>query len=75
MDIASTRIFINKTKIMFGLNKDNAGDQVTELVERLKSSAGLSDEQAQKVLETIKDFIVEKYPMLQGAVTNLFGKN
>ncbi len=60
---------------MFGLNKDNAGDQINELVERLKTGAGLSDEQAQKVLETIKEFIVEKYPMLQGAVTNLFGKN
>ncbi len=60
---------------MFGLNKDNAGDQVNELVERLKTGAGLSDEQAQKVLETIKGFVVEKYPMLQGAVTNLFGKN
>lgn len=60
---------------MFGMNKDNASEQVSELVERLKTNAGLSDEQAQKVLETIKDFIVEKYPMLQGAVTNLFGKN
>jgi uncharacterized membrane protein len=60
---------------MFGLNKDNAGDQINELVERLKTGAGLSDEQAQKVLETIKEFIIEKYPMLQGAVTNIFGKN
>ena len=60
---------------MFGLNKDNAGDQVNELVERLKTGADLSEEQAQKVLETIKEFVVEKYPMLQGAVTNLFGKN
>ncbi len=59
---------------MFGLNKDNAGDQVNELVERLKTGAGLSDEQAQKVLETIKGFVVEKYPMLQGAVSNLFGE-
>ena len=59
---------------MFGVNKDNAGDQVNELVERLKTGADLSDEQAQKVLETIKDFIVEKYPMLQGAITNLLGK-
>jgi hypothetical protein len=60
---------------MFGLNKDNAGDQVNELVERLKTGADLSEEQAQKVLETIKEFVVEKYPMLQGAVTDLFGKN
>ena len=57
---------------MFGLNKDNAQGQVTELVEKLKSQAGLSDEQAQKVMETIKDFVVEKYPMLSGAVNNLF---
>lgn len=58
---------------MFGLNKDNAGEQVNELVERLKTGADLSDDQAQKVLETIKDFVVEKYPMLQGAMTNIFG--
>ncbi len=57
---------------MFGLNKDNAQGQVTELIEKLKSQAGLSDEQAQKVIETIKDFVVDKYPMLSGAVNNLF---
>jgi len=57
---------------MFGLNKDNAQGQVTELVEKLKSQAGLSDEQANKVIETIKEFVVEKYPMLSGAVNNLF---
>ena len=58
---------------MLGKNKDKAEGQVTELVDRLKDQAGLSDEQAQKVLETIKDFVVEKYPMLQGAVGNIFG--
>ena len=58
---------------MFG-NKDNAQGQVTELTERLKTQAGLTDEQAQKVLETMKNFVVEKYPMLQGAVSNIFGK-
>jgi hypothetical protein len=58
---------------MFGLNKDNAQGQVTELVERLKSQVGLNDEQAQKVLETIKNFVVDKYPMLSGAVNNMFG--
>ena len=58
---------------MFGMNKDNAQGQVTELVDRLKDQAGLSDDQAQKVLETIKNFVVEKYPMLQGAVGNIFG--
>lgn len=58
---------------MFGLNKDNAQGQVTELVEKLKTEASLSDEQAQKVLETIKNFVVNKYPMLSGAVNNIFG--
>ncbi len=58
---------------MFGLNKDNAHGQLTELVEQLKSKAGLSDDQANKVIETIKDFVVDKYPMLAGAVNNIFG--
>lgn len=58
---------------MFGLNKDHAQGQVSELIEKLKSEAGLSDEQAGKVLETIKNFVVDKYPMLSGAVNNIFG--
>lgn len=57
----------------FGMNKDNAQGQVSELVERLKTNAQLSDEQAQQVLHTLKDFVVEKYPMLQGAVSSIFG--
>lgn len=44
-----------------------------ELIERLKNEAGLNDEQAQKVIETIKTFVVEKFPMLEGAVNNIFG--
>lgn len=58
---------------MFGFNKDNAQGQVTELIEKLKSQAGLSEEQAQKVIETIKDFVSDKYPMLRGAVDSMFG--
>ena len=60
---------------MFGFNKDKGQEQVGELVDRLKTEAGLSDEQAMKVLETIKTFVVEKYPMLQGGVNNVFGNN
>ena len=56
---------------MFGFNADKG--QVTELIEQLKAKAGLSDEQANKTIETIKDFVVEKYPMLQGAVNSIFG--
>lgn len=59
---------------MFGFgNTDNASDQVDELLERLKTNVGLSDEQAKKVLATIKSFIIEKYPMLQGAIDNILG--
>ena len=44
-----------------------------ELIERLKAEAGLTDEQAKKAIETIKNFVVEKFPMLEGAVSNVFG--
>ena len=58
---------------MFGLNKDNAQGQVSELIEKLKSQAGLDDAQAEKVIETIKNFVVDKYPMHSGAVSSMFG--
>ena len=58
---------------MFGGDQSNAASQVNELVDRLKTQAGLSDDQANQVLNTIKNFVVEKYPMLKGAVNNIFG--
>jgi len=58
---------------MFGLNKDNVQGQVGELIERLKTDVNLTDEQAQKVMETLKNFVVEKYPMLAGMADNMFG--
>ena len=42
-----------------------------DLIESLKQKAGISDEQAEKVLETIKQYVVEKFPMMAGAVENL----
>ena len=45
-----------------------------ELIEKLKSEAGLNDEQAKKAIETIKNYVVEKFPMLEGAVGNMFGE-
>ena len=57
---------------MFG-GKEGAANQVNELVDRLKTQVGLSDDQASQVVNTIKNFVVEKYPMLQGAVGNIFG--
>ncbi len=44
-----------------------------ELIEKLKAEAGLTEEQAKKAIETIKNFVVEKFPMLEGAVSNVFG--
>jgi nucleoid DNA-binding protein len=44
-----------------------------ELIEKLKTEVGLTDEQAKKSIETIKDFVVEKFPMLEGAVNSVFG--
>ena len=44
-----------------------------ELIDRLKTEAGLTEEQARKAIEAIKNFVVEKFPMLEGAVNNVFG--
>ena len=44
-----------------------------ELIDKLKAEAGLTDEQATKALATIKSYIVEKFPMLEGMVGNFFG--
>ena len=46
-----------------------------ELIDKLKAEAGLTDEQATKALATIKSYIVEKFPMLEGAVGSLFGQD
>jgi nucleoid DNA-binding protein len=46
-----------------------------ELIDKLKSEAGLSEEQAKQAIETIKTFVVEKFPMLEGAIGSLFGSN
>ncbi len=46
---------------------------MNELIEKLKAEAGLTDEQAQKAIESIANFVKEKFPMLGGAVNNIFG--
>jgi hypothetical protein len=46
-----------------------------ELIDKLKSEAGLTEEQAKQAIETIKTFVVEKFPMLEGAIGSLFGSN
>ena len=44
-----------------------------ELIEKLKNEAGLTEEQARQAIATIKNYVVEKFPMLEGAVNNVFG--
>jgi hypothetical protein len=46
-----------------------------DLIQKIKDNAGISETQAIKAVETIKEFVKEKFPMLAGAVDNLFGHN
>src|SRR5580693_9747937 len=43
-----------------------------ELIQRLQSIHGLSAEQAHGILNTITTYIKEKFPMVSGAIDNLF---
>lgn len=43
-----------------------------ELITQLIEKAGLNADQAAKAIDTVKDFIKEKFPMLGGAVDNMF---
>ncbi|MEO6288663.1 MAG: hypothetical protein ABIO76_02010 [Ginsengibacter sp.] len=43
-----------------------------ELIKKLQSIHGLSAEQSHGILNTITGFIKEKFPMVGGAVDNLF---
>jgi hypothetical protein len=43
-----------------------------ELIERIQKDHGLSAEQSHGILNTIKEFIKEKFPMMGGAVDNIF---
>jgi hypothetical protein len=46
-----------------------------ELIDKLVAEAGLTPEQAAKSLQVVVDFVKEKFPMLGGAVDNIFGSN
>jgi hypothetical protein len=46
-----------------------------ELITKLTEKAGISADQAQKAIDTIKDFVKEKFPMMAGAVDNLFAES
>jgi nucleoid DNA-binding protein len=42
-----------------------------ELIEQLQQKAGLTREQAINAIQAIKDFVVEKFPMMEGMVSKL----
>ncbi len=44
-----------------------------ELINRL-TAEGLTEEQAYKAIEVIKDFAKEKFPVFSGAINRLFDK-
>jgi hypothetical protein len=44
-----------------------------ELVSKIAEQAGISTDQANTALETVKTYVIEKFPMMAGAVDNLFG--
>jgi hypothetical protein len=47
-----------------------------ELIDKLKTEVGLTDEQAIKSLQVIKDYITSKLPpMMQGMVDNFLGSS
>ena len=43
-----------------------------ELIQKLQSAHGLSAEQSHGILNTIVTFVKEKFPMVGGAIDNLF---
>ena len=45
---------------------------MNEIIERITKEANISPEQAQKAVETIANFVKEKFPMLGGAVDQIF---
>ena len=46
-----------------------------ELIEKLKTEAGLSDKQAWQAITIVKDFAKSKFPMFGGAIEKAFAKH
>lgn len=45
-----------------------------ELIDRLKTQVGLTDEQAAQSITVIKDYAKEKMPLFAGAIEQMFSK-
>ena len=62
--------FANNLILIFkSSNKTN----MNELIDRLVKEANITPEQATKAIEALSAYVKEKFPMLGGAVDNLFG--
>ena len=48
---------------------------MNELIERITSAAGVTPEQAKTAVETVASYVKEKFPMMAGAVDQLFKSN
>ena len=48
---------------------------MNDLLEKLQKEAELTPEQAVKAVKTIADYVKEQFPMLAGAVDNIFSIN
>lgn len=46
-----------------------------ELIHKLQQEAGLTEEQAKQAIQTMKNFVIEKFPMLESAANKLFGES
>ncbi len=43
-----------------------------ELIQKITEKAGITPEQARQAIESVKEYVKEKFPMMAGAVDNLF---
>ncbi len=45
-----------------------------ELIDKLIQQAGLTEEQAKNAVNVVADYVKEKFPMISGAVDQVFPK-
>ena len=43
-----------------------------ELINKITANAGITEAQAMKALDSVKDYVKEQFPMMAGAVDKLF---
>jgi len=46
-----------------------------ELIDKLMNEANLTEEQAKNAIQSVIGYVKDKFPMLEGAVDQIFGKS